>query len=291
MIPAAFDYVAPETTDQAVMILQESGDEAKVLAGGHSLLPLMKLRLAAPALLVDIGRIATLRSIDEWDGILRIGALVRYVDLKLSETVRSKSPLLSQAASMVGDAQVRNRGTLGGALAHADPAGDMPTVITALGGTIETASPAGGRSIPVGEFFRDIFETVLTPDELITEIRIPVDRPMAQHYEKFRRRLCDWAIVGVACNVRLDADGVVTSAAVVLTNVGPTPVRAASTEAALVGLKPSVESLAQAAARASEGLDPTPELNAPPEYKQHLAAVLTLRALNRALNRDGGTPT
>lgn len=284
MIPAEFDYCSPTSPDEAVRILGEHGEEAKILAGGHSLLPLMKLRLAVPSLLVDLGRISDLSYIQAEDTVLRIGAMTRYVDLIRSDTVVRGAPVLAQAAELVGDAQVRNRGTLGGAIAHADPAGDMPAVIQALDATVQVLSPRGMRSVHVDEFFADIMQSVLEPDEIITEIRIPIDSDQPrQHYEKFRRRACDWAIVGSAVRMRT-RNGSIESARVALTNVATTPVRASSTEQGLAGRPATRETIRAAAEAASQDLDPTPELNAPSDYKRHLACVVTERALTRALS-------
>jgi carbon-monoxide dehydrogenase medium subunit len=284
MIPAAFDYAAPTSLDEAISLLRQHGDEAKVLAGGHSLLPLMKLRLAAPAVLVDLARIPGLNYIREDAGTIAIGAMTPYVALEDSDVLRRRLPLLAQAASMVGDAQVRNRGTLGGAVAHADPAGDMPTVVTALGGTIIARGPNGERTIPAGEFFQDVFTSALSPEEIVTEIRIPASGGAqgGQNYQKFRRRSIDWAIVGAAVDVTR-SNGSIGRASVVLTNVGPTPMRASAVEQALAGQPASADAVRQAADQASQGLDPSSELYASKEYKLHLARVITRRALEAAL--------
>jgi aerobic carbon-monoxide dehydrogenase medium subunit len=282
MIPAAFDYAAPTSLDEAISLLQQHGDEAKVLAGGHSLLPLMKLRLAAPSLLVDIGRIGALNFIREDGNTIAIGALTPYVALEDSDLLRRRVPLLAQAAGMVGDQQVRNRGTLGGAVAHADPAGDMPAVVTALGGTIVAVGPNGERTIPAGEFFQDVFTSALSPEEIVTEIRISASESAGQNYQKFRRRSIDWAIVGAAVSVNR-SNGSIGDASVVLTNVGPTPMRAAAVEQALTGQPATADAVRQAAEQASEGLDPSAELYASRDYKLHLARVITRRALEAAL--------
>ena len=284
MIPAAFDYIAPATLSEAISALVESGDDAKVLAGGHSLLPLMKLRLSAPALLVDLRRIEELRFIRETaDGSIEIGAMTRYVDLETSDLVRSRLPLLTQATPLIGDAQVRNRGTIGGAVAHADPAGDMPAIVCALGATIHAQGPRGERSWSSDDFFRDIFETSLADDEIVSSIRFPARPGVRQHYEKFRRRSADWAIVGVAVNLLVESN-TVTDVAVVLANVATTPVHAIRTQDALLGNGPTHEHVRLAASLASEGLNPTGELNASAEYKIHLSRVITRRALEHALD-------
>jgi carbon-monoxide dehydrogenase medium subunit len=282
MIPAAFEYRSPSTLDEALRILGEQGDEAKLLAGGHSLLPLMKLRLAAPSVLIDLGGIAGLNYIREDDGYLAIGCMTRYVDLEDSDVVRRVVPLLAQSAGMIGDMQVRNRGTIGGAVAHADPAGDMPTVVSALRGSIVAAGPTGQRTIDADEFFQDIFTTSLLPDEIVTEIRIPVATGALQNYQKFRRRQIDWAIVGAAVSMTRQ-DGSISSASVVLTNVGPRPMRATEVEAALSGQPANEQTVHQAAELSDQGLEPSGELGGSTEYKKHIARVITERALSEAL--------
>jgi carbon-monoxide dehydrogenase medium subunit len=282
MIPATFDYAAPTSLEEAITLLQQHSDEAKLLAGGHSLLPLMKLRLAAPAMLIDLGRIPGLSYIRHAGDHIAIGAMTRYVELEDSGLLQHHVPLLAQAASMVGDMQVRNRGTIGGALAHADPAGDMPTIVTALGGTIVARGPNGERTIDASDFFQDIFTSALQPDEILTEVRIPVQDRVAQNYQKFRRRLSDWAIVGSAVNV-IRTNGSIASARVVLTNVGTKPIRALAVEQTLQGQAATSETVARAAELADQGLEPSGELYASPEYKKHLARVMTRRALMTAL--------
>lgn len=284
MIPSTFEYTAPASLADALGVIQDAGDDAKVLAGGHSLIPLMKLRLASPSLVIDLGRITALRYIKESNDFLEIGAMTRYVDLQASQAVQRAAPMLSQASGLVGDTQVRNRGTLGGALAHADPAGDMPAVILALNGIVDIASAKSTRSIHASDFFRDIFETSLEPDEIITAVRIPVNGTGAQHYEKFRRRLCDWAIVGVAVALNLDQASNISSARIALTNVGPTPMSATGAEQKLRGVECSPERLHEAALRAADDIEPTAELNAPTEYKKHIACVMTERALSQAIS-------
>ncbi len=282
MIPAAFEYRGPTTLQEAIDVLRQEGDDAKLLAGGHSLLPLMKLRLASPGVLVDLGGIDGLNYIHEDNGHLAIGAMTPYATLEDSEVVRRTVPLLSQTAGMIGDMQVRNRGTLGGALAHADPAGDMPAVVTALGGVMVAVGPNGERTIGSQEFFQDIFTTALAPDEILTEIRIPVANGVAQNYQKFRRRKIDWAIVGAAVSVERN-DGTIGKASVVLTNVGPRPMRATAVEQALTGRPANRETVHEAAELGDEGLEPSGELNGSPEYKKHLARVLIERGLSEAL--------
>ncbi|MGH2447923.1 MAG: FAD binding domain-containing protein [Chloroflexota bacterium] len=283
MIPAAFDYAAPSSLDEAIGILHEHPDEAKLMAGGHSLLPLMKLRLAAPELIVDLRRIPNLSYIRDHGDHVAIGPMTIHYKLNTSELLKKRLPLLAQAAGMVGDMQVRNRGTIGGSLAHGDPASDLPTVATALGATVVAQGPNGQRSIDSNDFFQDIWTTSLREDEIITEIRIPYGRgEPAQDYQKFRMRAADWAMVGVAVDVRR-SNGSIEQASVVMTNVGPTPMRARGVEEALRGQPADKDTIAQAAERAADGLTPTAELRASPEYKKHLANVMTRRALAAAL--------
>jgi carbon-monoxide dehydrogenase medium subunit len=283
MIPATFEYAAPSSLAEVIDLLQQHGDDAKLLAGGHSLLPLMKLRLSAPSMLIDLAGVPDLRYIREDGDTIAVGAMTPYVEVETSELVRRRVPLLAQAAGLVGDTQVRNRGTIGGAVAHADPAGDIPTVITALDGEVVARGPEGERVIAARDFFQHVFTSALGPDEVIAEIRVPIDENAAQHYQKFRRRAIDWAIVGVAVSL-VRADGSISSAAVALTNVGPTPMRATATEEALRGQPPTEETIRSAAELAAEGLDPSADLHASSEYKKHLARVLTRRALATALS-------
>jgi carbon-monoxide dehydrogenase medium subunit len=283
MIPAAFDYRAPTSLQEAISILVEHEDDAKILAGGHSLLPLMKLRLSAPGLLVDLGRIPELRYIEDRGDSVAIGAMTPHAMVEQSDLLRQRAPLLSQTAGLVGDMQVRNRGTLGGSISHADPASDLPSAVRALGGRIVAAGPSGERVIPAEEFFQDIWTTVLEPTEIVREIQIPnAGATSCQHYEKFRIRAADWAIVGAAVNVQRQ-DGFIGQVAVVLTNVGTTPVEARTVEDSLRGREASPDVVRAAAEHASDGLDPSPELKASPDYKRHLARVVTRRALESAL--------
>lgn len=282
MIPAAFDYAAPTTVEEAAALLQEHGDEAKLLAGGHSLLPLMKLRLALPSFLVDLGRIPGLSYIREDGDRIAIGAMTTHYALQSSALLATRVPLLSEAAGMVGDMQVRNRGTIGGSISHADPASDLPAVVVALGAEIVAQGPDGARTIPAGEFFQDIWTSALELDEVVTEIRVPAGDGRSQNYQKFRQRSADWAIVGVAVNLGRD-NGNVTDASVVLTNVGPTPIRAAGVEQVLTGVQLTPESIREASACAGDGLEPSDELKASRAYKRHLAQVLTRRALEAAI--------
>ena len=284
MIPPAFDYAAPRSVDEAIKLLQQHGDEAKILAGGHSLIPLMKLRLAAPGFLVDLGKIDDLRYIRDSGDHVALGAMTTHHMLESSDLLRQRLPLLTEAAGLVGDMQVRNRGTIGGSLAHADPASDLPAVVSALHGRMVARGADGERTLSSEEFFQDIWTSALKPEEVLTEIRIPyaAQQPV-QAYEKFRVRASDWALVGVA--VSLDRDnGSIRQASVVLTNVGNTPIRATAVEQALQGQSASKDSIKQAAEKASDGLNPSSEIKASADYKRHLARVLTRRAIERALH-------
>lgn len=282
MIPAAFDYATPTSLDEAVSLLRQHGDDAKILAGGHSLLPLMKLRLAAPALLIDLAQIPGLSYIRDQGDHVAIGAMTTYFDLEDSELLQRRIPLLVEATGMIGDPQVRNRGTLGGAMAHADPAGDMPVVVSALGGSVIAHGPNGDRTIDVADFFQDIFTSALEPEEIITEVRVRAHDNPAQNYQKFRRRMIDWAIVGCAVNV-VRSNGSIRSASIALTNVGPTPMRAPAAEQALQGQQANADTVRQAAELAGQGLEPSADLNASTAYKKHLVKVMTKRALEAAL--------
>ncbi len=272
MIPAAFDYIRATSADEAIAALAEHGDDAKLLAGGHSLLPLMRFRLARPAVVVDIGRLNDLKYIRDEGDHVAIGALTRHRDVETSEVVAAKVGLLGEVTSHVGDPQVRHRGTIGGAVAHGDPASDIPSALIALGAVLVAAGPSGSREISVDDFFAGFLETALSPEEVLTEVRIPATDG-AWGFEKFNRRAQDWAIVGCSAAVRADA-----GVGVALVNMHPTPIRAGATEAALAG----GAGAAQAAEVAAEGCDPTEDLNASVEYRQHLARVLTRRALEAA---------
>ncbi|TMD48080.1 MAG: xanthine dehydrogenase family protein subunit M [Chloroflexi bacterium] len=281
MIPASFDYVVPRTLQEAVAELVQHGQEAKVLAGGHSLIPLMKLRLSTPSFLVDIGRIENLNYIREDDGHIVIGALTTHHDIELSELLKQKLPLLTSAASQIGDPQVRNRGTIGGASAHADPNGDFPACLLALDAEFTVVGPKGERSIAAKDFFVDTFTSSLEPNEILREIRIATPPPGSRGtYLKFSRRSQDWAIVAVAAQVRVTGHEV-TQVAVGLTGMGSRPLRASGVEQALRGKAGHDDELRQAAERAAEGTDPPQDLNGSPDYRHHLARVLTRRALEQ----------
>jgi carbon-monoxide dehydrogenase medium subunit len=271
MIPAAFDYVRANSAEEAVSLLSSHGEDAKLLAGGHSLIPLMKLRLASPSVLVDVGRLSELSYVRDGGDHIAIGALTRHRDIETSDVLQSQVPILAHVAGMVGDPQVRHRGTIGGSLAHGDPASDLPAVVLALGGTLVARGPSGERQIPAGEFFTGFLETALAPDELLTEIRVPKVAGAGWSFQKFNRRALDWAIVGVAA-VRNGTTGVA------LVNMGSTPLRAGAVEQALA----QGASAADAARAAAEGTEPPTDLNAGPEYRRHLAQVLVRRALEEA---------
>jgi carbon-monoxide dehydrogenase medium subunit len=279
MIPAAFDYLRPATVEDAVAALAEAGEEAKVLAGGHSLLPVLRLRLAAPTLLVDLGGLAQLRGARLDGDTLVLGAMTTHAEVASSPVVASAAPLLAQAAATVGDRQVRHRGTLGGSLAHADPAGDLPTVAVALDAELVLAGPGGRRTVPAREFFVDYFTTALRPDELLVEVRVPQLPGWGTHYEKVNRTAQAWATVAVAAAVHRE-NGTITQARVALTNMGPTPVRAVAVEQALAGR--AVDTIAAAAGRAAEGTSPATDTTASADYRRHLVTVLTRRALAAA---------
>lgn len=268
MIPAPFDYVRAESVDHAVALLAEHGDEAKLLAGGHSLLPMMKLRLAVPGVLVDVRRVADASYVRVDGDAVAIGALTRHRALVRSEVLRAEAPLLSKVAALVGDPQIRNRGTIGGSLAHADPAADLPAAVLASDATLVAQGPAGRRELAATDFFTGYFETALAEDEMLVEIRVPRTGAGGAHYEKFTRRANDWAIVGVAT----------VAGRVALANMGSTPLRAAAVESALA----DGATIADAARLAAEGTAPVADMNADADYRGHLARVLTRRALTAA---------
>jgi carbon-monoxide dehydrogenase medium subunit len=273
VIPAPFDYEVAGSVDEAVRLLGEGGD-AKLLAGGHSLLPLMKLRFARPSLLVDIGRLSELSFVRDAGDRVAIGALTRHHDVATSALLAEQCPIVAHTAAGVGDPQVRHRGTIGGSVAHGDPASDMPTVLLALDAELVAKGPGGETVYPASDFFTGFLETVLGPQEVLTEIRVP-KVPGGCSYVKFHRRAQDWATVAVAAIV---SNG---DARVALTNMGPTPLRARGVEEALAGGADP----ATAAARAGEGTSPPSDTNGSAEYRQHLVTVLTRRALEKALER------
>ncbi|MCX5059940.1 xanthine dehydrogenase family protein subunit M [Streptomyces sp. NBC_00201] len=277
MIPPAFDYTRPATVDEAVRALADAGEDAKVLAGGQSLLPLLRMRLAFPELVVDVGRIPALRGVREDGDTLVIGAMTTHHDVIHDPLVRRHAGLLASATATVADPAIRHRGTLGGSLAHADPAGDLPAVVLALGGELVAQGPGGRRTIPARDFFVDYLQSSLAPDELLTEVRVPKTDGWGFHYEKFHQVAQSWAIVGVATLVRRD-DGHIAEARIGLSNMGSTPLRASVTEEALSGAG-DAEAVARAAESAAEGTRPSQDTSASPEYREHLARVLTRRAV------------
>jgi carbon-monoxide dehydrogenase medium subunit len=265
MIPAQFDYEVAESTAHALALLAEHGEEAKLLAGGHSLLPMMKVRLAQPAVLIDIARVSELSGIRVEGDEVVIGATTRHAEVAESPLLKAEAPLLAYAASQVGDPQIRHRGTIGGSLAHSDPSADLPMALLALGGSVEITGPSGLRRVGADDFFVGPFESALQPDELLTEVRVPRGAGVSWGYQKFVRRANDWAIVGVAA-----FDG-----RVALASMGGTPLRAHATEEALR----SGASIEEAAALAAEGTSPGYDFHADSDYRAHLARVLTKRAL------------
>jgi aerobic carbon-monoxide dehydrogenase medium subunit len=283
MIPAQFSYARPESVEEAVSILDSGGEDAKVISGGQSLLPLLRLRLAYPELLVDVGRLSELRGVSDEGGTLLIGALTTHYEVTRDPLIAAHCGLLAEAAETVADPAVRHRGTLGGSLVHADPAGDLPSVIVALGATLTVRGPGGERQIDATDFFADYLTTTLEPNEILTGIRVPKLGPgWGYHYEKFHRSAQAWAIVGVAALARRE-DGHVAEARIGLTNMGPVPIRAAATEAAVAGAAVDPAALREAAAHADQEASPPSDLHGAADYRRHLARVLTARALAAAV--------
>ncbi len=288
MIPPTFDYLLPKTIPEAIALLQQYGDDAKILSGGQSLIPMMKLRLARPAYLIDINRIAGLSYVKEEDGHLKIGGLTREAELESSSLIRSKYPIIFDTARVIADPQVRNLATLAGNLAHGDPANDHPATMLALGARVVATGPAGARVIPIENFFVSLFTTALQPNEIVTEIQIPV--PLAHSggaYFKLERKVGDFATSAVAAQITLDAGGVCQRAGIGLTNVGPTPIKATKAEDFLRGKKPDEAILRQAAQLAADAAQPSADLRGPAEYKKGLVKELAFRALSRAVERAG----
>jgi len=288
MIPPQFDYHAPGSLDEAVRLLGELGDEAKVMSGGQSLLPMLKLRLASPGHIVDIGRIPGLGDIREEDGYLKIGALVSEASLEHDPIVAERYPILLDTAAVIADPLVRNRATVGGNLAHGDPANDHPATMLALRAQVVAYGPDGERIIPIDEFFFGLFMTALQPGEIVTEIRIPAPgERTGGAYFKLERKVGDYAIAGAAVQLTLAADGTVEQAGIGLTNLGMAPIRAAAAEEALVGKTPDDDAIAAAAAAAAEAAEPIADRRGSVEYKKNMARVLTGRAIRKALARAG----
>jgi len=276
VIPASFDYVKAGSAEEAISLLTEHGEEAKILAGGHSLLPLMKLRLASPSVLIDVGRVRDLSYVRDAGNHVAVGALTRHHDVQTSAVLQESVPLVAHVAGLVGDPQVRHRGTIGGSVAHGDSASDLPAVALALGATFVIQGPSGTRSVPATSFFKGFLETDLAPDELLTEIQLPKMNGAGWSYQKFNRRAQDWAIVGVA------AVGAAGGGGVALVNMASTPVRASAVE----DLVRSGSSPEEAAAVAARDLDPPADLNASAEFRVHLATVLVRRALEEVAARQ-----
>ena len=282
MIPAKFDYVRPGSLDEAVSALAGGGDDAKVIAGGQSLLPLLRLRLAYPELLVDVGGIPGLSGVTDAGDALVIGARTTLHQVIHDPLLTEHAGIFAQAARVIADPAVRHRATVGGALAHADPAGDLPAIVLAFDGIIIARGPGGEREIPAANFFVDYLTTSLEPDEILTAVRVPkLGAGWGYRYEKFHRTAQAWATVGVAALVRR-SNGSVAEARIGLTNMGPTPLRAAAAESAAAGAQASRDALRAAAASADEGTNPPGDLHGAPDYRRHLARVLTGRALAAA---------
>jgi carbon-monoxide dehydrogenase medium subunit len=278
MIPAEFDYVAPATIEEALAALRDAGEDAKVLAGGQSLLPVLRMRLNVPSTVVDLGRIDGLRGVrDDGDAIV-VGAMTPHCDVLTDPLVKEHASLITKAVSHVADPQVRHRGTFGGALAHADPAGDLGAPVLALDATFVIAGSGGSREVAAADFFEDLFTTAVQEGEILTEVRIPKHTGWGAHYEKFVRVAHQWPIVAVAAAVKVDG-GTIAEARVGLTNMGSTPLRARSVESALVGQPATDEAVRAAAASAAEGTSPPSDVNGDADYRRHLATVLTRRAV------------
>ena len=276
MIPAKFDYLAPASVEEALSALSEHGDDAKIMAGGQSLLPVLRMRLNAPEVLIDLGGIDSLRGVREDGDALVIGALTTHSEMVTNDLVREHASLLSKAAAEVADNQIRHRGTFGGSCAHADPAGDMGSAALAMDAEFVIAGSGGTRSVPATEFFVDLFETAIGEDEILTEIRVPKKTGWGAHYEKFVRVAHQWPIVAVAATV--EYGDAITGAGIALTNMGSTPLRARGVEEALMGADGPAQ-IDDAAQHADEGTNPPSDLNGDADYRRHLARVLTRRAV------------
>jgi aerobic carbon-monoxide dehydrogenase medium subunit len=286
MIPPAFEYLRPKSVPEAVALLQEHGENAKILSGGQSLIPMMKLRLARPSHLIDINRISGLSYIREEGGFLKIGGLTREAELESSPLVRARFPLLLDTAKVIADPQVRNLATVGGNLAHGDPANDHPATMIALGAQVVATGAKGERVIAIDDFFVSLFTTALEHDEILTEIRIPLSAPRSGGaYFKLERKVGDFATAAVAVQLTLDEKGAVQKVGIGLTNAGPTPLRARKAEEALRGKKLEEAAIGRAAQLASDEAQPSSDLRGPAEYKRGLVKELTKRALARARER------
>jgi CO/xanthine dehydrogenase FAD-binding subunit len=289
MKPPRFDYLAPRSLDEALALLAAHGDEAKVLAGGQSLVPLLNFRLVRPTYLVDLNEVAGLDGIRVENGHLVIGAMARQRAVERSALARERCPLITEALPQIGHVQIRNRGTIGGSLAHADPASELPAVVAALGGELVLQSTRGRRALKAEQFFRGYLATAAAPDELLVETRVPVTPARTgSAFVEMSRRHGDFAIVGVAATVTVDAAGTCTACAIALTGVGGTPVVARAAAGALVGVSPTADTIADVARRVSDAVEPESDLHASGDYRKHLAGVLTRRALVRASARATG---
>ena len=285
MYPSRFDYAAASSVEEAIGLLQQHGDDAKLIAGGHSLLPMMKLRLATPAMLIDIGRISGLSGV-KVNGAVTVGALTTYTDIMDSRDLARLCPLLPMTAAEVGDMQVRNRGTIGGSAAHADPAADMPAALLALDATVTARGPGGDRTIGASDFFQGFFTTALQPDEVLTSISVAGSRPRTgMAYAKFRNPASGYAIVGVAAVATLEGNGTLGDVRVAITGAGSQPIRATTVESALRGATPDEGTIRAASEHAAEGLDLMGDIHASAQYREHLTRVYTRRALQLAVER------
>ena len=286
MIPAEFDYHVAQSVDDAIALMKQYGDDAKFLAGGHSLLPTMKLRMAQPAHLIDLGRISGLSYIREVGDTVTVGAMTTYVTLQRSDIIAQNFALLPEGISEIGDQQVRNRGTIGGSVAHSDPAADTPGMVLALKATIVTRGPEGARTISADNFFKDLFETDLKPGEVITEIRFAKPAPRTgSAYEKLANKASHYAVVGCAAVITQDGSGTCTAASVVITGASVKPTRASAVEAALVGKKLDEATIAEAASHAADGLEMVSDIHGSKEYRAQMATVMAKRAITRAAER------
>lgn len=286
MIPAPFDYAAPASLEEAFSLLEQHGDEAKILAGGHSLIPMMKLRFASPEFLIDINNIPGLAYIREEGGYLKIGALTREAELESSRIIHARYPIFLDATKLIADPQVRNMGTVGGNIAHGDAANDHPAVMIALRAEAVISSAEGRRTVPIDEFFFGFYMTAIQPNEILTEIRIPVPGPRTGNaYHKLERKVGDYATAGVAVQLTLDEQGICTYAGIGLTNVNPVPLRAARSEEVLLGHKPDEERIELAGQYAAEDCNPSSDLRGDEEYKRAVVKVLTKRMINKAIER------
>ncbi len=286
MISAPFNYEAPGTLTEALALLTKHGDDAKILAGGHSLLPMMKLRFAQPETIIDINNIPGLSYIKEEDGYLKIGALTREVELEESELIRSKYPIFTDASKLIGDPQVRNMGTLGGNIAHGDAANDHPAVMIALGAEVIITGPKGTRTVSIDDFFHGFYMTAIEPNEILTELRIPIPATgTGNAYHKLERKVGDYAIAGAAVQITLNGENVVEYAGIGLTNVNSTPLRATRSEEALLGKPLTEETIKEAAKCASIDCNPTADLRGDEEYKRAMVRVLVKRMIQRAAER------